>query len=146
MSDQENHPVSRPFFRIPFLPSLWEEMEDRLGRWGVGEGNSGVSVSEDDQHVYVEAHLPGLKSDQIDISLNQNTLWIKGEKEDVEEKRKKYYRKARSSFIYQVELPNQVEESSEVAQFEDGVLKISFNKTKQSQARKIAIKNDKDKE
>lgn len=145
MSDQENHSLPRSFFRIPsFLPSLWEEMEDRLGRWGMGE-NNGISVSEDEQHVYVEAHLPGLKTNDIDISLNQNTLWIKGEKkEEAEEKDKKYYRKARGTFIYQVELPNQVEETSELAEFEDGVLKITFNKAKQSQARKIPIKNGKE--
>lgn len=147
MSDQEYNIAPRSFFRIPsFLPSLWEEMEDRLGRWGMGE-NNGISISEDDQHVYVEAHLPGLKTNDIDISLNQNTLWIKGEKkEETEEKDKdkKYYRKARSSFIYQVELPNQVEETSELAQFEDGILKITFNKAKQSQARKITIKDGKE--
>lgn len=137
--------IPRSFFRFPsFLPSLWEEMEDRVGQWMGGEGNTGVTVSEDDQHIYVEAQLPGLKSTDIDISLNQNTLWIKGEKQEEEEdKDKKYYRRARNSFFYQVELPTQVEESSEQAQFQDGILKVTFKKARQSQVRKISIGSNK---
>ena len=141
--NRERGLVPRSFFRLPsFFPSLWEEMEDRLGQWVGGEGNTGVTVSEDDKNVYVEAHLPGLKANDIDISLNQNTLWIKGEKQEEEEKDKKYYRRARNSFFYQMELPSQVEEESEEAHFQDGVLKISFKKARQSQVRKISIGNE----
>jgi HSP20 family protein len=141
MTDERNRGgklIPRSFFRFPF-PNLWEEMEDRVGEW-MGKENTGVSVSEDDQNVYIEAQLPGLKSNEIDVSLSQNTLWIKGEKEEKEEDQdKKFYRRARNSFFYQVELPNQVEENSEQAQFQDGVLKISFKKARQSQVRKISI-------
>lgn len=138
--DQGRNLVPRSFFRFPSFPSLWGEMEDRLGQWMSGEGNTGVTVSEDDTTVFVEAQLPGLKSKEIDISLNKNTLWIKGEKkEEEEDKEKKFYRRARSNFFYQVELPSQVEENSEQAQFQDGVLKITFKKAQQSQVRKIPI-------
>lgn len=141
--DRERSLAPRSLFRFSsFFPSLWEEMEDRLGQWVGGESNTGVTVSEDDKHVYVEAHLPGLKASDIDISLNQNTLWIKGEKEEEEEEKdKKYYRRARNSFFYQVDLPSQVEEASEQAQFQDGVLKVTFTKARQSQVRKISVKN-----
>lgn len=130
----------RSFFRFPaFLPNLWEDMGDRMTQWMSGESPD-VTVSEDDHNVYVEAHLPGIKSNDVDISLSQNTLWIKGEKrEEEEDKDKKFYRRARNSFFYQVELPSQVEENTEQAQFQDGVLRITFKKTKQSQVRKIAI-------
>lgn len=136
--------VPRSFFRFPsFFPSLWDEMEGRLGQWVGGEANTGVSVSEDDKNVYVEAQLPGLKSSDIDISLNQNTLWIKGEKQEEEEaKDKKYYRRARNSFFYQVELPTQVEEETEQAQFQNGILKVAFKKARQSQVRKISISDN----
>jgi HSP20 family protein len=132
--------VPSSFFRFPnFLPNLWGEIEGRMNQW-TGAGNSGVTVSEDDKRVYIEAQLPGLKSNEIDISLDQNTLRIKGEKKEGEEdKEKRFYRRAQSSFFYQVELPSQVEENSEQAQFEDGVLRITFKKTQQSQVRKIPI-------
>lgn len=142
--EHERRIVPRSFFRFPFFPSLWEEMEDRLGQWMGGEGSTGVTVSEDDQNVYVEAHLPGIKSNQIDISLNQNTLWIKGERQEEEEgdKDKKYYRRARNSFFYQVDLPSQVEENTEKAQFQDGVLTVTFKKARQNQVRKISISEE----
>lgn len=135
--------VPQSFFRFPNLPNLWEDFEGKMSKW-LSDENTGISVSEDNQSVFVEAQLPGLQPENIDISLNKNTLWIKGEKKEVEEdKEKKYYRRARNSFYYQVDLPSQVEENSEQAHYEDGVLKITFKKTKQSQVRKISIGNEK---
>ncbi|WP_068471193.1 Hsp20/alpha crystallin family protein [Candidatus Protochlamydia phocaeensis] len=142
--DRGRNLVPRSFFRFPSsFPSLWEEMEDKMNQW-IGWGNeTGVSVSEDDQNIYVEAQLPGLKSEDIDISFHQNTLWIKGEKkEEEEDKDKKFYRRARNSFFYQVELPAQIEENTEQANYQDGILKITFKKTQQSQMRKIPIKSE----
>lgn len=142
---RERNLIPRALLRIPSsLPSLWEEMEDRMGRWMGSSEDTGVSVSEDDHNVYVEAHLPGLSSEELDISVHQNTLWIKGEKKEEEaDKDKKYYRRARNSFFYQVDLPSQVEESSEQAEFQNGVLKVIFKKTQQGQVRKIAVKQNK---
>ncbi len=144
--DRNRNLTPRSLFRFPTsLPRLWEEMEDRMSQWIGGGEETGVSVSEDDKHVYVEAHLPGLTANEIDISVHQNTLWIKGEKQGEEtNEEKKFYRRARNSFYYQVELPSQVEDHTEQASYKDGVLKITFNKTQQSQVRKISI-NDRDK-
>jgi HSP20 family protein len=41
-----------------------------------------MSVSEDKNHVYIEAHLPGLKTDDIELSFERGVLWIKGEKKE----------------------------------------------------------------
>lgn len=138
----EKHIAPRALFRSSFLPSIWDEIEDRLGQWG-GDSHTGVSVSEDGQHVYVEAQLPGLKPEEIDISLDKNTLWIKGEKKENQESAdKKYYRRARSSFLYQVDFPCQIEENSEKTHYQDGVLTLSFTKARQNQVRKISVKQD----
>lgn len=141
--DREHKVVPRSFFRFPSsLPSLWSDMEDRMSQWMGRSEETGVTVSEDNQNVYIEAQLPGLKSSELDISLHQNTLWIKGEKEEKEEdKTKKFYRRANNSFFYQVDLPSQVEENSEQAEFQDGILFITFKKTQQSQVRKISVEN-----
>lgn len=140
--------IPRSFFEIParissYLPS-WEDMGEgvnQLSQWANVE--SDINVYEDDQNVYIEANLPGLQQQDIDISLYQNTLRIKGEKkEDQEEqdKNKRYYRRSRQrSFFYQINLPTQVEEDTETAEYEDGVLKIKFRKSRQSNVKKIAI-------
>lgn len=133
--------VRRSLFRFPSsFPNLWEEMEDKMSQWMGRSGESGVTVSEDNQNVYVEAQLPGLKTDDLDISFHQNTVWIKGEKkEEEEDKDKKFYRRAKSAYFYQVDLPTQVEENTEQANYKDGILTITFKKTQQSQTRKISV-------
>ena len=43
---------------------------------------SGLSVSEDENHVFVEAALPGLKADEIEMTFDKGILWIKAEKKE----------------------------------------------------------------
>lgn len=130
----------RSLFRFPSsLSDFFSDMQDRMAASWYG-GETGVSVSEDDQNVYVEANLPGMTSDDMDISIHQNTLRIKGEKKEVvEDKNKRFYRRAQNSFFYQIDLPAQVEEDSEHVSLKNGVLSISFRKTKQGQMKKINI-------
>jgi HSP20 family protein len=128
----------RSFFSS--FPNIWDEM-NRVGQSWLGiEEESGLEVSEDDKNLYVKAHLPGLTDKDIDISLHNNTLWIKGEKKEEEtDKDKKFYRRSRSNFSYQAELPAQIEPNSEHAEFKDGVLNVTFRKTTQGNMKKIAI-------
>lgn len=101
---------------------------------------SNVSLSEDKNNFYVEAALPGLKAEEIDISLDKNVLWIKGEKKE-EEKDKKYYKKASSSFSYRIVIPVDIDEKKEVeATYKDGIMKVTFHKKSVSQPQKINVK------
>ena len=102
--------------------------------------SSNLSLSEDKTHFYVEAALPGLKAEEIEISLDKNVLWIKGEKKQ-EEKDKKYYKKASTSFSYRVLIPVEIDDSKEVdATYKDGIMKVTFQKTNESKPKKINIK------
>lgn len=143
-------PRNRSWLNAPFsnlFPDLWEEAEHRLGQWWGSEQNEGISVSEDGQKVYVEAHLPGLKASEIDISLHQNRLTIQGErKEEENNQQRKFYRQARTAFFYQVELPSPVNERQEQAEFQDGVLRITFEKAQKSQIHKISVHSGNQKE
>lgn len=132
--------VPRSFFRFPStLSDFFNELQDRMSGQGSGV-ETGVTISEDPENVYVEANLPGLNEDEIDVTIHQNTLRIKGEKnEEFSDSNKRYYRRAQNNFFYQVELPSQVEEDSEKASLKDGVLNISFKKTKQAQMKKINV-------
>lgn len=66
-----------PRSRFPF--SLFENVDDD---WDFHEftSPSGLSVSEDAQNVFIEAALPGIKSDEIDLFFDKGILWIKAEK------------------------------------------------------------------
>lgn len=136
MSEEKKHYL-RP--RFPF--SLFENVDDD---WDFHEFTSptGLTVSEDDKHVYVEAALPGIKNDEIDMSFDKGVLWIKAEKkEETEDKKKKYYRKAMSSFSYRIAVPGDIDEGKEPsAVCKNGVLKVTFQKSKGGTSKKISIK------
>lgn len=107
---------------------------------------SGLSVSSDAEHVYVEADVPGLSPKEIDVSIDDDhVLWIKGDKKVVEEdKKKKYYRRSQTSFSYCVPLGDEVDESIEpTAQCREGVMMITFAKKEEKEkkgTKKIEVK------
>lgn len=142
MGENLNPLVPRSFFRFPgTLSDFFGDLQDRMAtQWSAAD--TGVSVSEDSENIFVEANVPGLNEKDIDITIHQNTLRIKGEKKEEESDNKRYYRKAQRSFFYQVELPAQVEENSEHATLKEGILNLSFKKTKQSQTKKINIQKN----
>jgi HSP20 family protein len=123
------------------FPAFWEGMEGEMANLGFED--MGLSVWEDDKQIHVEAALPGLKADQIDVRLEKEILRIEGQMEEKEEsKEQKYYSKAKRSYKYRVVLPHHIDEKSEPkTSFKDGILKLSFNKADQTQMKKIAIKN-----
>lgn len=131
---------SFPRLRFPF--SLFENVDDD---WDLQEFSSpsGLSVSEDDEHIYIEAAMPGIKSDEIEMIFDKGVLWMKGEKrEESEDKKRKFYRKAMRSFSYRVAVPGDIDETKEPhATCKNGVLKIAFQKAKKgSTSKKIPIK------
>ena len=125
--------------RFPF--SLFEENEDE-GWLQDFSDPSGLSVYEDKDSVYVEAALPGLKAEEIEMTFEKGILWIKAEKkEEIEDKSKKFYRKATSNFSYRVAVPGDVDENREPeAVYSDGMLQVIFSKSKKNEPKKILIK------
>lgn len=104
-------------------------------RMGVGMA---VDVYEEDGNVVAEMNLPGLSPDDIDVSVEDGVLTIKGERsEEKEDKNKRYYAKQirRGSFERSVKLPKHVDIDEASADYEDGVLKVA-----------LPIKEEKDKE
>lgn len=102
--------------------------------------SSGISLYEDDKSIIVEAAVPGIKAEHIDISLDKGILWIRGESKE-EKKDVKYHVKASARFSYQVPLPKSYNEAvAPEAEVKDGILKITFAKTKETKAKKIEVK------
>lgn len=66
--------------------------------------STGLSVYEEGDSVIIEAALPGLSSEDIEVTHAHGYLLIEGEKKEVEVKRK-YFRKAMSTFNYRIPLP-----------------------------------------
>lgn len=109
--------------------------------------NPKIDISDDEKNIYVEAEIPGVKKENINISLEDNILTIKGDKKSKSEdnnKEKNYYRSERSygSFTRSFTLPSEVNPDSCEAKFEDGILKITVAKIepKPKNERHIEIK------
>lgn len=98
--------IPKSFWAFPSLRP-WFEDEDWIT--SLPTNSSGLSISEDDKNVYVEANMPGLKAGDIDVTFKNGELWIQGDKKEEEsDKKKKYYRMASSSYSYRILVPGEV--------------------------------------
>ena len=117
-----------------------QPFESRLGVF-----SPDIDVVENDKEIRISAELPGMEEKDIEVSLNRDSLSIKGEKkEEKEDKGKGYYRMERSygSFSRTIPVPVEVETDKVEAKFKKGVLNITLPKTAKAVAetKKIPIK------
>jgi len=121
------------------LPGFWDEDEE----WFTFPSTqSGLSVYEDENNIYVEAAVPGIDPKNVDVTFQDGYVWIRGEtKEEERDKKKKYYRKASRSFSYRVAVPGEVDTNKEPeATYKHGVMTITFVKSPKAQPKKIQVK------
>jgi HSP20 family protein len=109
-----------------------------------GEGvTPTLDVHQTGDEIVVTAALPGVKAEDVDITLTGQTLQIRGEfKSDENVERNQYlYRERRyGSFNRQLQLPVRVEGDKTEAHFEDGVLTLRIPKAEEVKPRQIQIK------
>ncbi len=101
-----------------------------------------VDVTETDKEIKISADIPGVEPKDIDVSVEDGMLTIKGEKKyEREEKEKGQYRMERSygSFERAIELPAEVDESKAKAEFKKGVLRLTLPKRPGAQSRRKKI-------
>jgi HSP20 family protein len=104
--------------------------------------SSDLSIWEEKDHVIVEAPLPGIKAEDVELTYERGVLTIRGErKENKEDKERRYFHKSSASFVYRLTVPGDVDETSEPeAKLENGVIRVSFKKHKKAAPRKITVK------
>jgi HSP20 family protein len=101
-----------------------------------------IDVSEDQTSYTIKADLPGLKKEDVRISLEEGILTIEGERKvETEHKDKSYHRFERSygRFARSLNVGNAVDESKIKASYKDGVLEIIAPKAEKARARTIDI-------
>ncbi len=102
-----------------------------------------IDINEDKSKITVEAEIPGMEKDDIQIYLDGRRLTIKGEKQEEEKTDKKgVFRRERSYgyFNRSVELPAEVDENSISAKYKKGVLKVEMKKTEAAKEKAIPVK------
>jgi len=101
-----------------------------------------INVVDNEKNYEVEVVAPGLKKEDFKVSIENGILSINGETETKkEEKEKNYVRKeyTASSFSRSFTLPDNIDEESIVANYNDGILKLTINKTEVESAVKKEI-------
>jgi HSP20 family protein len=91
-----------------------------------------MEVSEDNEALHVTCELPGVDSKDVDVSLQNNVLRIRGEKRGEERKDRNgyhYTERRYGAFERAMRLPPEIDAEKVVAGFEDGVLKVTLPKT-----------------
>lgn len=110
-----------------YAPSAWVPATD------IVEEGDGLGIS---------LELPGLKPEDVKITLENFVLTVKGEKKQVVEEKGTVYRYERSygSFERSFTLPNTVDTDKVNAKFENGVLTVSIPKSEKAKSREIQVK------
>jgi HSP20 family protein len=115
----------------------------RLVPWESTELAFPLDVYETDESLVVKAPLPGVRPEDVDISITDDILTIKGETKSEEEvKRENYHRRELryGSFCRSVPLPTQVEHEKTEAVFEQGILTVTLPKTAEAKPKTIKVK------
>ncbi len=134
------------------LSRLRQEMDNLFERFFVGFPGLGLTrrmgltvsldLAETKDNIIVKAEIPGIDSEDIDISLSGNILTIKGEKRQVEiDKDEDFHRIERTygEFSRSVRLPCEVEADNITATYKKGVLNITLPKCEPARPKRIKI-------
>lgn len=130
----------------PFT-ALQQEIErvfDNFGAWRGFDGafTPSMEVTETDKAIEVTTELPGIDEKDLDISLSNDVLTIRGEKRAEKEEKSKSYRlveRSYGSFERSLGLPPGIDAGAIKASMDKGVLKITLPKPATAQAQKIKI-------
>ncbi|HJX69893.1 MAG TPA: Hsp20/alpha crystallin family protein [Dehalococcoidia bacterium] len=123
-------------FGRPLLPTTWKRLPTEMG-WAPA-----IEIFEKEDKYVVKAELPGMKEEDIDVSVVGDTLTIKGErKAETEVKEENYYCCERSygSFSRSIALPSTVDAKKITASYEEGVLEVSLPKAAEVKPAKVKV-------
>jgi HSP20 family protein len=103
-----------------------------------------IDVKETDKHFIIHAELPGLNKEDFKLSVENDSLILEGEKKyEHEEKGDEYYRSERryGAFKRVFRLTDAVDRNKINAEYKNGVLTITLNKTEQAKPKEIEVRS-----
>ena len=110
--------------------------------WAQGAWSPAVDIYEKDGNIVLKAELPGIDTKDVDVSVENNILTLRGERRfDQEVQRENYQRVERSygAFTRSFTLPTVVDTEKIKAEFKDGVLRMTLPKKEEAKPKQISI-------
>jgi HSP20 family protein len=141
-------PFRSPFTDIALLQNRlnsifpdfsWPAQDEQLM---TGNFAPAVDVYEDAHKVMVKVEVPGIKQEDLDVKLENNTLTIKGERKfEKEEKEENFHRIERryGSFVRSFTVPQTVDTEGVTANYDAGVLTVTMNKKAEAKPKQVKI-------
>jgi HSP20 family protein len=148
-SDWPSYGLRSPFEELDRMRRDMDRLAGGLGRGMFRETRAGVfplmNITENKDGFVVRAELPGMKADEIDISVTHDTLSISGERKiPAESEDSKYHRKEREAgkFNRIVNMPSQINTENVEASCVDGILTVVLPKAEEVKPKQINIKSE----
>ena len=137
-----------PLLQLEQMRREMDQMGSALfGRVGLRPGMAGVfpslNITEDKDHYYVRAELPGIQAKNLELQVHGKSLSIAGERNIASEgENVKYHRREREAgrFSRMIDLPSEVNADKVAAQMTNGILTITIAKSEVAKPRQIAVK------
>jgi HSP20 family protein len=140
---QQSRPAAEPFRDLEEMQQRTLALLQRAFGEGLGDGGAwapAVDIEETEDAWILEAELPGVKRDDVDIEVHENELQISGE---IKERERTGILRRRTRrvghFQYRVTLPTAIDQGSIDASLDDGVLTIRVPKPESARRRRIEI-------
>lgn len=138
---EEAEKMFEDFFGRSYYPSLWHRAPFFEEEW-----TPVVEIFEKANNYIIKAELPGMKEEDIDVSISNDMLTIKGERffeDDVKDDDYHCCERYYGSFYRSISLPANAEASKADACLTDGILEITIPKEKESESKKLPVSTKK---
>ncbi len=119
------------------LPQNFSQEEMATGGW-----SPSVDIYESENEIVLEAELPGMKREDFELSIENNVITLKGERNfEKKDEGDNFHRVERSygTFTRSFSLPRTVSAEETSADFKNGILRVSLPKKEETKARKIEV-------
>lgn len=130
-------------FVRPIVRAVWDRIPREMKGW-----TPSIEIFERNDNFEVKVELPDVKQEDIDLSLSDDTLTIKGERSpESGVKDEDYYHSeiVYGSFYRSIGLPSSIDTGNVEAVYEDGILRIILHRAPEAKAKKVNIRVNKGK-
>lgn len=124
-----------------FLSRRWPRLLDWNFPAGFEKGFPKIDILDHDNEIEVQAALPGVKKEDLDVSIRNQTITIRTTAKEEKKEEGKYFRREITRGEYQrtLSLPENVDSDKAKASFNDGILKVIIPKSEKSKRKTIEV-------
>jgi len=101
-----------------------------------------IAMWQDDDNVYIEAELPGVSDKDVDVTVHNGMLFIRGERKPAEGRQYLYNGRAYGRFERVITLPSAVSTDDVQARLADGLLSVALPKSPEAKPKRIALRTN----